>query len=307
MDFQQILSQKLNSVCITGVYQMFDAEKKILYVGKAKNLKKRLSSYFQKTKKHPKTQALVSKISHIDVIVTPTETDALLLEQSLIKQQRPPYNILLRDDKSYPYIYLSKDDDFPRLSFHRGGKSKKGLYFGPYPNSSSVRESLNLLQKTFRVRQCEDSFFKNRSRPCLQYQINRCTAPCVDEISYDEYDQDVRYTIMFLEGKEETIVEDLARCMDEASVEQHYDLAAKYRDQISHLRRIQEQQVIEESSGDIDVLVAVQKKDLACVQMLCIRQGRVLGSRSYYPSFKLSENEEDILLIHKNHLLFSDL
>ena len=170
-----------------GVYVMQDAANDILYVGKAKNLRNRLASYFRASGLAAKTMALVSRIAHIDVTVTATEGEALLLEQNLIKQYKPPYNILLRDDKSYPYIYVSTHHDYPRISVHRGAKSKQGRYFGPFPNASSVRESLNLLQKVFKVRQCEDSYFSNRSRPCLQYQINRCTGPCVNRISAEAY------------------------------------------------------------------------------------------------------------------------
>ena len=186
-----------------GVYQMYGAEDNLLYVGKANNLKKRLSSYFRKSGLGPKTKALVSRIVRIELTVTASETEALLLEQSLIKTHQPPYNILLRDDKSYPYIFLSEGEPYPRLAFHRGAKQKKGRYFGPFPNSGAVRESLNFLQKFSRVRQCEDSFFRNRSRPCLQYQIRRCSGPCVGMVTPDQYARDVDITAMFLLGHEQ--------------------------------------------------------------------------------------------------------
>jgi len=270
-----------------GVYQMYDQGENILYVGKAKNLKKRLSSYFQKTNQSLKTRSLVEKICRIDVTVTHTETEALLLEQNLIKQQRPPYNILLRDDKSYPYIFVSTEDEYPRLAFHRGPKRKKGRYFGPFPSSSSVRESLSFLQKTFQVRQCEDSFFKNRSRPCLQHQIQRCTAPCVKAISTEEYAEDLRHTMMFLEGKEQKVSKELVTQMEEASAQLEFEKAARLRDQIASLRRIQEQQIIEDDHGDADVLAIAVEHNHICVQVVNVRQGRILASRSYFPSNKL--------------------
>ncbi|MBC7210726.1 MAG: GIY-YIG nuclease family protein, partial [Pseudomonas sp.] len=182
-----------------GVYRMFDAEARLLYVGKAKNLKKRLASYFRKTGLAPKTAALVGRIAQVETTITANETEALLLEQTLIKEWRPPYNILLRDDKSYPYVFLS-DGEFPRLGIHRGAKKAKGRYFGPYPSAGAIRESLSLLQKAFSVRQCEDSYYANRTRPCLQYQIKRCKGPCVGLVAAEEYAEDVRHSVMFLEG-----------------------------------------------------------------------------------------------------------
>ncbi|WP_171904529.1 GIY-YIG nuclease family protein, partial [Pseudomonas aeruginosa] len=184
-----------------GVYRMFDADAKLLYVGKAKSLKKRLASYFRKSGLAPKTAALVARIAQVETTITANETEALLLEQTLIKEWRPPYNILLRDDKSYPFVFLSSEDEYPRLSLHRGAKKRKGRYFGPYPSAGAIRESLNLLQKAFLVRQCEDSYFRNRTRPCLQYQIKRCKGPCVGLVSPEEYAEDVRHSVMFLEGR----------------------------------------------------------------------------------------------------------
>eukprot|EP01031_Cornospumella_fuschlensis_P007055 gene7055-8759_t len=188
---------------------MFDEGGKLLYVGKAKNLKKRLASYFRKTGLAPKTAALVAKIAQIETTITANETEALLLEQTLIKEWRPPYNILLRDDKSYPYVHLS-DGPYPRLSIHRGAKKRKGRYFGPYPSAGAIRESLALLQKAFLVRQCEDSYFRNRTRPCLQYQIKRCKGPCVDLVEPTEYAEDVRHSVMFLEGRSNALAEELS-------------------------------------------------------------------------------------------------
>ncbi len=278
-----------------GIYQMFDGADKILYVGKAKNLKNRLASYFRSSGLSSKTQALVAKIARVEVTLTGSESEALILEQNLIKAQRPPYNILLRDDKSYPYIFVSSDDDYPRLSLHRGSKKKKGRYFGPFPNVGAVRDSLNFLQKTFRVRQCEDSVFSNRSRPCLQYQIKRCSAPCVDKISRQDYAEDLRHTELFLKGNSDSLMSELADAMEQASRQLAFEKAADYRDQISALRRIQSQQVVEGGSGDLDVLAVHRQAGSACVHVLFVRQGRILGSRSYFPGDKLSENDSELL------------
>ncbi len=278
-----------------GIYQMFGSDGAILYVGKAKNLKARLSSYFRKTGLSPKTQALVIKIARVEVTVTASETEALILEQNLIKSNRPPYNILLRDDKSYPYIFISSGEDYPRISFHRGAKKKRGDYFGPFPNVGAVKESLNFLQKTFRIRQCEDSVFNNRTRPCLQYQIKRCTAPCVEFISPEDYKADLYHTQLFLTGNSARLLIELADKMDSAAQQLQFEKAASYRDQITALRRVQSQQVIEEGNGDIDVIAAEIRVAAICVHILFIRQGRILGSRSYYPSSTLAETSAEIL------------
>lgn len=201
-----------------GVYRMFDADAKLLYVGKAKSLKKRLASYFRKSGLAPKTAALVARIAQVETTITANETEALLLEQTLIKEWRPPYNILLRDDKSYPFVFLSSEDEYPRLSLHRGAKKRKGRYFGPYPSAGAIRESLNLLQKAFLVRQCEDSYFRNRTRPCLQYQIKRCKGPCVGLVSPEEYAEDVRHSVMFLEGRSNALADELNVGMEQAAM-----------------------------------------------------------------------------------------
>ena len=291
-DSKSFLSSLTNRA---GTYQMMDAEASVLYVGKAKNLKKRVASYFRKSGISTKTAALVKRIKDIDITVTETETEALILEQNLIKKHRPPFNILMRDDKSYPYIFLSDKDQWPRLSFHRGAKKRKGSYFGPYPSVNSVRESMSLLQRVFKVRQCEDSFFKNRSRPCLQYQINRCTGPCVDMTSQEDYDLNVDLTRQYLEGKSEKIMKQLERDMEIASTEMKFEQAAEKRDQIKALRQVQSQQIIEKGRGVIDVIAASIEKGQACIHILFIRQGRILGSRSYYPKIPLSETVEDLL------------
>lgn len=278
-----------------GVYRMFDETGEILYVGKAKNLKSRVSSYFRKSALDAKTMALVNKIADVQVTVTSSETEALLLEQSLIKEHRPYFNIVLRDDKSYPYIFLSTEDKYPRLAFHRGAQKKKGRYFGPFPSAHSVRDSLNILQKVFKVRQCEDTFFRNRSRPCLQYQINRCSGPCCDLVTPEEYDNDVTNAIRFLEGKSGEVIDDYANRMEAASGELEFEKAARYRDQISHLRRIQEQQYVVGTQGDIDVVVVIKSPGGVCVQVMFIRGGRMLGNKTYFPAIRLDEDESGIL------------
>lgn len=278
-----------------GVYRMLDGRGDVIYVGKARNLKKRVGSYFSRAQQGPKTQAMVAQVQAIEVTVTHTENEALILENHLIKSLKPRYNILLRDDKSYPYIFLSESDDFPRLSYHRGAKRKKGRYFGPYPSAGAVRESLNLLQKLFRVRQCEDNFFRNRSRPCLQYQINRCTAPCVGAVSKEDYQQDVRHTVMFLEGKSPEVIDEMVQRMEQASSELHFEEAAHFRDQIASLRRVQESQYVSGESGDLDVIAAAIEGGLACVQVFFIRGGRNLGNKVFYPQHVDDAGESDVL------------
>ena len=277
-----------------GVYQMLDAEGAVLYVGKAKQLRKRLASYFRPTGLNAKTLALVSRIHSIQVTVTSTEVEALILEHNLIKQHRAPFNILLRDDKSYPYIFLS-DHTYPRLSLHRGTKRGKGRYFGPYPSAQAVRESLNLLQKVFKVRQCEDSFFRNRSRPCLQYQINRCTAPCVAAVDDETYADDVRHTAMFLDGHSGEVINELAARMDSAAQDLRFEEAANLRDQIAMLRQVQARQYMESSDSDVDIIACVQNSGTVCVHRVTVRGGRVLGSRSYFPRCALDESESEVL------------
>jgi excinuclease ABC subunit C len=278
-----------------GIYQMYDVEGKLLYVGKARNLKNRVGSYFRASGLTEKTMALVARIRDIQVTVTSTEVDALLLEHNLIKTQQPPYNILLRDDKSYPYIFLSSEDKFPRLSLHRGAKRKKGQYFGPYPSAAAVRESLHFLQRVFKVRQCEDSYFKNRSRPCLQHQIDRCTAPCVDLVSKEEYDAQVESTTLFLRGKSRQLMVRLADDMEAAAAQLAYEKAAVYRDQLSQLQHVQASQGIEGVTGDLDILAAAAAGGRACVQVLFVRGARVLGSKTYYPPLKLQESAAQVL------------
>lgn len=278
-----------------GVYRMLDHSGEVLYVGKAKNLKKRVSNYFRSSGLDTKTMALVSHITAIDVTVTNSETEALLLEQNLIKKYRPPYNIQLRDDKTYPYIMLTHKDAYPRLAFYRGTRKRDVTFFGPYPSASAVRESLALLQKVFRVRQCEDSYFRNRSRPCLQHQIGRCTAPCVGLIAPTEYALDVQDASLFLQGKSNTLIQTLGQRMEQQAAELAYEQAARLRDKIVDLRRIQSQQIISGDGDDADVMAATLQGAYACVHVICIRGGRIMGSRNYFPKDKLSDNATELL------------
>ncbi len=266
-----------------GVYRMRDESGTVIYVGKAINLKKRLASYFRKNLDSPKTKVLVSHIREIEVMVTHTETEALLLENNLIKSLKPRYNVLYRDDKSYPSIFLSSEHDFPMLGVHRGAQRRKGRYFGPYPSAGAVRETLNLLQKLFPVRQCEDHFYSNRSRPCLQYQIKRCTAPCVGLISKAAYAEDVQHAVMFLQGKSNEVIDALVSSMEQAADILDFEQAARYRDQIASLRRIQEKQYISQEEGDFDVIAASTLGGMSCIQIFTIRGGRNLGNRSFFP------------------------
>ncbi|WP_430492051.1 excinuclease ABC subunit UvrC [Pseudomonas fulva] len=277
-----------------GVYRMFDADARLLYVGKAKNLKKRLASYFRKSGLAPKTAALVSRIAQVETTITANETEALLLEQNLIKEWRPPYNILLRDDKSYPYVFLS-DGQFPRLGIHRGAKKAKGRYFGPYPSAGAIRESLSVLQKTFLVRQCEDSYYANRTRPCLQYQIKRCKGPCTGLVSAEEYAEDVRHSVMFLEGRSQQLGNELNAEMEKAAMDLNFEKAAELRDQIGLLRRVQDQQYIEGGSGEVDVIAAFVNPGGACVHMISVRGGRVLGSKNFFPEVGIEEDVSEVM------------
>jgi excinuclease ABC subunit C len=264
-----------------GVYRMLNAEREIMYVGKAKNLRRRVASYFTRASNR-RIASMVAKIADIAITATHTEAEALLLENNLIKEHRPRYNVLLRDDKSYPYLFLS-DETFPRLAFHRGARRAKGRYFGPYPSAGAVRETLQLLQKLFPVRQCEDSYFRNRSRPCLQYQIERCTAPCVDFVTPEAYARDVNDTTLFLEGKASDVIDRWVGRMEEASAKLEFEEAARLRDQISALRKVQEKQYVSGERGDIDIVAAATEGGVACIQLFYVRQGRNLGNKSLFP------------------------
>ena len=278
-----------------GVYDMRDQNGKTLYIGKAKNLKSRLSSYLRATGLTTKNMALVSKIADIQLIITHTETEALLLEQNLIKDRKPPYNILLRDDKSYLYICISDDDEFPRIDSCRGRNRQKGHHYGPYPSSGVVKESLHLLQKVFKIRQCSNSYYRNRTRPCMQYQINRCKAPCVGLVSKEEYQQDVEDTRQFLHGKNQQLIRSLIKRMDLAAESLDFEEAASTRDKINYLRAVQEQQTVTKSAGDIDVIGFAQLATNTCFDVLFVRSGRVLGHKYYFPDFKLEAEQADYL------------
>ena len=278
---------------------MLDAAGEVIYIGKAKNLKKRVSSYFSRQLDN-KTLQLVSQIHSIEVTVTRNEREALLLESNLIKANQPRYNVIFKDDKSYPYLRLTINDTYPRLSFYRGGRKEPGLYYGPYPSAREARDALNLLQSIFRLRQCDDTFFKNRKRPCLQYQIKRCTAPCVKYISPEDYQKDVAMARLFLEGKSNLIIEQLIQKMENASVSHAFEEAARIRDQISLLTSIQERQIIVGEMRDVDVLGFAEMDEEACIHQLIVREGRILGSRQYFPNksavITIEENLEQSML-----------
>ncbi|MGE9767635.1 excinuclease ABC subunit UvrC [Acinetobacter baumannii] len=273
-----------NLTQLPGVYKMLGKEGELLYVGKAKNLKNRVSSYFVKTIEHPKTQALVARIYDIETLVTRSETEALLLEQNLIKQHRPPYNIMLRDDKSYVYIFVSADKPYPRIASGRGkGKHQIGKFFGPYPSAYSARDTLLVLQKLFNVRQCENSYFSHRKRPCLQYQIKRCSAPCVGLVSPEDYKEDVNNSIRFLQGDTKELNQELIAKMEQAAADLEFEKAVFYRDRLSLLREVQAQQAVFKVKGEADILAIAYQAGVTCVQIMHVRNGRMLGGKSYFP------------------------
>jgi excinuclease ABC subunit C len=279
-----------------GVYRMLDAKYKIIYVGKARDLKKRVSSYFNRTHDAPKTAAMMELVVRVEVTVANTEAEALILEYSLIKQHKPRFNILLRDDKSYPYIYASTEHDYPRLRFHRGARKGKGRYFGPYPSTSAVRQTLNELEKLFLIRNCSDSFFQNRTRPCLQYQIKRCTAPCVNLISKDQYAIDIDAAILFLDGKNKSVINTFVRRMEKAADVQDYEHAARFRDQISKFKEIEARQLVKRSGKlDLDILGFASNYAIHCVTVMFIRNGTVIGSRDHFPRLQGETDKQKII------------
>ncbi len=277
-----------------GVYQFLNTQAKVIYVGKARNLKKRLASYFRH-KLDTKTQTMIAQAVDVNITITRSDSEALLLESNLIKTLKPRYNVLLRDDKAYPYLHLTTQQTFPRLYFYRGAPKKQGASFGPYPNLGSVRENLALLQKIFQLRQCTDSFFKHRSRPCLQYQIKRCSAPCVNYVDDMSYAQQVNNTMLFLQGKSNEVVDELQQRMKEYSQTMEYEKAAHCRDQIVQLRKLQQQQVVKRDAGDSDVLIAQIRHGVGAVGLLMIRQGRVLGSKVFFPKIGELHTVEELL------------
>ncbi len=269
---------------LPGVYKMLGKDGELLYVGKAKNLKNRVSSYFVKTIEHPKTQALVARICDIETLIVRSETEALLLEQNLIKLHRPPYNIMLRDDKSYVYIFVSADRPYPRIASGRGkGRHQAGKFFGPYPSAYNARDTLLVLQKLFNVRQCENSYFSQRKRPCLQYQIKRCSAPCVGLISPEDYKVDVENSIRFLRGDTKELNQELIGKMEEAAEALAFEKAVFYRDRLALLRDIQTQQAIYTVKGEADILAIAYMAGVTCVQIMHVRNGKMLGGKAYFP------------------------
>ena len=285
-----------------GVYCMKNSDGKIIYVGKAKNLKKRVSSYFNRIDSQSiKNQVMIKQIGNIDVTVTQTENEALILENNFIKEYKPKYNVIFRDDKSYPYIFLSTKHKYPRFHYHRGSLKGEGKYFGPFPSAGAVKKTLNLIQKLFLVRNCEDNVFSNRSRPCLQYQIQRCSAPCVNYISKNDYQHDLKNAILFIEGKKEKIIKKLSEPMQVASDNLDYEKAAKLRDQIRSVREIQQKQYISGESDNFDIVACVKNGDHACIQLSFIRSGLNLGSRKYYPRNIDNKNESNLIKAFLSH------
>ena len=277
-----------------GVYRMFSADGAVLYVGKAASLKKRVASYFRADLPSRRIALMVAQIARMEITVTRTEAEALILENQLIKSLRPRYNVLLRDDKSYPYILLT-DETWPRIGKHRGPRSQPGRYFGPYPSGLAVNETLDLMQKIFKLRSCEDSFFRNRSRPCLQHQIGRCTAPCVGLIATRDYDASVRRAALFLDGRSNELVDELTKSMDAASGRLEFEQAAQLRDTIAGIRKIQARQYVEGEQVEMDVLACAMAQGAACVLLLSFRNGMNLGTRSFFPKLNGAESEEEVL------------
>ena len=279
-----------------GVYRMLNSRDKVIYVGKARNLKKRVSSYFKRAHTDAKTASMMPHVAKVEVTVTNTESEALILEYNLIKRHKPRFNVVLRDDKSYPYIYVSTAHPFPRIEFHRGARKGKGRYFGPYPSVNAVRDTINELQKLFLIRQCANSFFKNRSRPCLQYQIKRCTAPCVGLIDEKTYGVDVEAALLFLEGKNRHVIDVFVNRMEAAAEKQEYEQAARYRDQISRIKQIEAEQLITRQSGnDLDIIAVASRPGVHCVTILFIRNGQVLGSRNHFPAVSGVAEDREII------------
>jgi len=279
-----------------GVYRMLDGDGSVLYVGKARNLRRRVETYFgSPARLSPKIRVLVARTAAMEVTATHTEAEALLLESNLIKELKPRYNVTLRDDKSFPWIYLASDQKFPRLRFHRGARKGKGRYFGPYPNAGAVRATLNLLQKLFRIRNCTDGFFRARTRPCLQHQIKRCSAPCVGLIDAAAYRQDVDHAVMFLEGKGEAVIAELVRRMEAAAGRLQYESAARYRDQIADLKRVEQRQYVAQEDGDCDIVAVATDAAGGCIQLFVIRGGHNLGNRTFFPANSEGADAEELL------------
>ena len=290
-----------------GVYRMLDAQGEILYVGKARNLKNRVASYFQPSNVQPKVQALIAKTANMEVTITNSETEALLLEFNLIKKHRPRFNVVLRDDKSFPYLHLESAHEFPRLAFYRGSRREPGRYFGPYPSAGAVRDTLQQLQKLFRIRNCDDTFFANRSRPCLQYQIQRCTAPCVGLINAENYARDVGAAVKVLEGRNDEVSEDLGQRMEAAAARLEFEEAAQIRDQLAKLKVIQAQQIVTAGADhDADVIAIAAANGEFCVALMFVRAGRSLGSTTFFPKAQFAELPEVLAAFTTQYYLERD-
>lgn len=278
-----------------GVYMMRDSADIVLYVGKAANLRKRVSSYFDARPKIDRIMRMVARIQSIEVSLTRTEAEALLLENEWIKSLKPRYNVLLRDDKSYPWVMLGTDHEFPRIAFHRGGRDKGRQYLGPYPSASSVRESINLIQKLFLLRNCEDSYFSHRTRPCLQYQIKRCTAPCVGKVSTAAYAGQIDDALLFLRGHSQKVITRLIGRMEQAAGLQHYEEAAQFRDQINHLKQMQARQFVSTGNGDLDIIALARLGSSVAIEVISVRGGRSLGQRDYFPTQSEGHSDAEVL------------
>ena len=278
-----------------GIYLMRDEQGTALYVGKAANLRKRVSSYFDARPKIERIMRMVARIQSIEVSLTRSEAEALLLENEWIKSLKPRYNVLLRDDKSYPWVMVGTDHDYPRIAFHRGAKDKGREYLGPYPSASSVRESINLIQKLFQLRNCEDSYFSHRRRPCLQHQIKRCTAPCVEKVSPEDYARQVEDAMLFLRGHSQKVITRLIGRMEDAAANQHYEQAAQYRDQINHLKQMQARQFVSAGNGDLDIIALARVQRGCAIEVMSVRGGRSLGQRDYFPTQSEGHEDSEIL------------
>lgn len=277
-----------------GVYRMYAADDSLLYVGKAGALRKRVASYFSNTPKSPRTYAMLAQVARMDVTVTRTEGEALLLENQLIKSLMPRFNVSLRDDKSYPYVLLTTEQ-WPRIAMHRGPRAVPGRYFGPYPGVGAVRDTLNLMQKLFKIRNCEDSVFRNRTRPCLQHQIGRCSAPCVGLVQVPDYADSVRRAALFLDGRSDELTAELGSAMEAASARLDFEQAARLRDLIGSLRSMQSRQYVDGRAADLDVLACAMQGTGACVLLLAFRDGRNLGTRSFFPKTNGEDSAAEVL------------
>jgi excinuclease ABC subunit C len=285
-----------NLTPLSGIYKLFNAQAEIIYIGKAKNLKKRVSSYFSQTTTSVKQQVMMTKMAYIEVTITPTEIEALLLESQQIKRFQPRYNICLRDDKSYPYIFISTTHDFPQIRLHRGAKRQQGQYYGPYPSTGAVKETLSLLQKLFPVRQCDDTYYQHRSRPCLQYQIKRCSAPCVNLVTAKNYQQDVQNTILFLEGKGGLLIDQLIHKMEVAAQKLAFEQATIFRDKIAKLRTVLDKSFIESTLGNKDIIACATQAGIACIAIFFIREGQNLDNKLFFPTIHQEENDTSAIL-----------